>query len=56
MSAPVVKLHPTFKVGETILCKSTGEELTILSITPEGNLQCEGRAGLMPAAAAEKKL
>ena len=56
MSEPTVKINPTFKVGETILCKSTGAELKILSITAEGNLQCEGRAGLMPPSAAEKKL
>lgn len=56
MSEPTVKLTPTFKVGETILCKSTGEEFKIIAITPDGNLQCASRAGLMPPSAAEKKI
>lgn len=56
MSEPTVKLTPSFKVGETILCKSTGEELKIIAINPDGNLQCSNRAGLMPPTAAEKKI
>jgi hypothetical protein len=53
---PTVKLTPDFKAGETIKCKSTGEEFKILKIHAKGALECEGRAGLMPKEAAEKIL
>jgi uncharacterized protein YodC (DUF2158 family) len=53
---PTVKLTPAFKAGETIECKSTGEKFKILEITANGDLRCEGRAGIMPKEAAEKIL
>lgn len=56
VTSPTVKVTPTFKRGETIACKSTGEEFKILSVTSEGHLLCQGRAGLMPADAAQYPL
>lgn len=56
VTEPTVKLTPSFRKGETIVCKSTGLEFKILEITEEGNLLCAGRAGAMPPHAAEKKL
>lgn len=53
---PTVKLTPDFKVGETIVHKFDGTEHTILSITPEGNLECSNRIGLMPPNVAAKKV
>jgi hypothetical protein len=51
---PTVKLKPDFKIGETIVCKSTDQQFKILAIKPEG-LVLQGRAGIMPASAARKK-
>lgn len=53
-AAPTVKATPVFKPGETIRHKDEGTEFKILSITPEGHLQCQGRAGLLPPSCAEK--
>ncbi|MES2923685.1 MAG: hypothetical protein V4819_19175 [Verrucomicrobiota bacterium] len=53
---PTVKLTPDFKVGETITCKSTGEKFKILGILENGDLNCQGRAGIMPKDCAEKIL
>lgn len=53
---PTVKLTPAFKVGETIQCKATGETFKILVIEPNGDLHCEGRAGIMPKECADKIL
>lgn len=57
MSSPTVKATPTFKVGDRIACKSTGEEFLIERIDKKtGALACKGRVGLMPADAAEAPL
>ncbi len=56
---PTVKLVNDFKVGETAVCSSTGEEFKVLEIVGKDQnrmLRLEGRAGLMPIAAAEKKI
>lgn len=56
LDSPTVRINPDFKPGETIACKSTGEEFKIIAITAQGHLLCQGRAGLMPADAAEYPL
>lgn len=55
-ASPAVKITPEFKAGDRIACKSTGEEFEILSVTPDGDYICKGRAGIMPKSAAEKPL
>lgn len=53
---PKVKAMPEFKIGDTLECKHTGETFKVLSITPEGNYVCQGRAGIMPRDCAQKVL
>lgn len=55
-TGPTVKTTPDFKVGETLACKSTGEEFKIIKINSDGNFVCAGRAGVMPKEAAQKPL
>lgn len=56
MNEPTVKLHQSFKKGETIFCVSTREKFEILEVTKAGDYVCKGRAGVMPKSAALKEL
>lgn len=53
---PTVKVTPDFKAGETVIHKGTGDELKVEAVTPEGNLRCQGVAGLIVPTAVEKKV
>ncbi len=58
MSEPKVKLHPEFKVGETIIHTESGSEHKVLKIEVRGEktyLKAEGLAGLVDATVFHKK-
>jgi hypothetical protein len=51
---PVVKPVPTFKVGETVIHKDTGDKHKVIGITPDKKLLLQGVAGHLEPAAFEE--
>ena len=45
--APKVQTTPTFKVGEKVTSKSTGETFQVIAITPDEKLKLRGCAGIL---------
>jgi hypothetical protein len=54
MNDPKVQLVPTFKVGEKVTSKGTGETFEVIAITPDKKLKLRGCAGLLDPTAFEK--
>jgi hypothetical protein len=53
---PTVKLTPPRKAGDTVYCATTHQKFKVLQVTANGDLVCEGRAGIMPKEAALTEL